>query len=72
MKLLAGSFGHEPIGNTSWKFSRDRIIHAIPRPTAGDMVPLIDFGQQRWDVGGIMLQISIERNNHVALGLMEA
>ena len=48
------------------------VVDALFAPTAGDIVTLVDFRQQRRDVLGCMLQVAVERDHHAALRLIEA
>ena len=41
---------HQPVRNTGRELTRDGIVHAILAPAAGDVVTLVDFGQQRGNV----------------------
>jgi hypothetical protein len=50
----------------------DCIIHAMFAPAAGDVEALVDFFEQRRNVLGAVLQVTIHCNDDVALGFVEA
>jgi hypothetical protein len=40
-------------------------------PTARDIVPFLDFGEECRDIFGLMLQIAVKRNDDIALSFVE-
>src|SRR5580658_4047855 len=71
-QLDAGSLGHEPVGNARGDSPGESVVRALPAPAAGNVVPLIDFAQQRGDVFGGMLKVAIHGDDDVALGFVKA
>jgi hypothetical protein len=47
-------------GDTRSEFSCESMIYPMLPPTAGDVVPFLDLGQQRRDVGGVVLQVPVQ------------
>ena len=47
------------------------IVDAVFAPAAGDIVTLVDFGQQRGNVFGSVLQVAVHGDHHVAFGFVE-
>src|SRR5687767_6533424 len=45
---------------------------ALDPPAAGDIIALVKLRQQRQDVGGVVLQVSVHRHDHVASGKLKA
>ena len=64
-------FRHQPVGDARGKFAGDSVVDAFLAPAARDVVAFLDLGEQRRNILRRVLQIAIERNDHVALRLIE-
>ena len=56
----------EPVRNDRGESAREQLVLAVFAPAADDVEALVHLGEQARDVGRIVLQIGIERNDHFA------
>ncbi len=62
----------EHVCETARQEPRDLAVLAVASPSAHDVVALVDAFEQAADVGGIVLQVAVHRNDDLALGEIEA
>ena len=71
-QIHARRLRHQPVRHARRNLARDRVIYPLLAPARSDVVAFVHLCQQRRNVFRSMLQVAIHRDNHVALGLMEA
>src|SRR6266550_1868502 len=54
------------------KPAREPRILAVPPPTADHVVTLLQLGYQQPDVGGVILEIAVEKDEDVAATVLDA
>ena len=56
----------QAVGDPGGKFALESGVLALMAPATHEVIPLSQFGQQHGDVGRIVLQISIEADDHLS------
>ena len=62
----AGGFRHHPVGDARRDFTGDCVVYSFFAPAAGDVIAFVDFGEERGDVFGGVLKVTIHGNDDVA------
>src|ERR1700722_9805456 len=71
MNVDSGKFGHEPVGAARRYSTHDKIVDTRLAPSADYVVSLLQLGHKLRNLGRIMLQIAIHRQDVVSLGVVE-
>ena len=66
MQPHTGYPADQAVGDPGGKFALEGGVLALMAPATDEVVPLSQFGQQHGDVGWIVLQISIEADDHLS------
>ena len=72
MQVQAAKAGHEPIRSATRKLPCQPGIVPFEPPAANDVITLADLRDECRDFGGIVLKVSVHRNDDFALGEIEA
>ena len=63
----AGKLAHHPVGDSRGQAAHYEIVHALLAPAADDVAMTGFKGvEQSGDVGGVVLQVAVHRNDDVA------
>src|SRR4051794_10329535 len=68
----AGEPANEPVGYPGRHLPQQQLVLPLPPPTAYEIVPLIQLGNQGRNVPRIVLQVSIEGDHNPATGMVKA
>src|ERR1700688_4064499 len=71
VNIDAAQFGHEPVRNARGDATHPEIIDANLAPAADDIVTGRNLFQKHWNVGRIVLQIAIHRDDVFATRMVE-
>jgi len=74
-KIMESHSGHrrnQPIGENAWDIPLDDVILPIFSPAGNHVETLINEVQHSRNIGGIVLSVAIQRDNHVALSEIES
>ena len=66
-----GGRGDDPVGEPRGDPLGDRVA-AVLAPSADHVVSLVELGDEPRDVGGIVLQVAVGRDDDLAAGVVEA
>ncbi|OPZ81004.1 MAG: hypothetical protein BWY75_03657 [bacterium ADurb.Bin425] len=62
----------DAIGCPRWNKTQKEFIFSFLAPAADDVKAFVEFIEQTLNVGGIILQVGIHRDNYVAAGIVYA
>ena len=63
--------GDEAIGNQRGQTPMQKRISTVEAPTADEIVAFFQFRQQRWNILGIVLCVTVHKHDHVTAGIRE-
>ena len=64
--------GDEAVGHDARGVALDGVVLAVLAPAAHDVEALFELGEQERDVGGVVLEVAIHRDDDVTAGEIEA
>jgi hypothetical protein len=68
----AGDAGHDPVGAARGDAAEDEIVGTVGAPAADDVVAFFEACNEVGDLVGIVLEVAVHGDEHVALGVVEA
>ena len=67
-----GDAGDQPVGDGRGDAAGQETVPPLPPPAADDVIALLDLGDEKRDVVGIVLQVGVQADDDVAAGVVEA
>jgi hypothetical protein len=67
----AGEPPDQLVGNPGGDLAEEEFVLALAAPAADQVISLLELGDQRRDVSGVVLQIAVERDDDLATGMIE-
>jgi len=64
--------GHQPVCDARWETAQPEVVNALLAPAANDVVALSNLLEEGRDIGRVMLQIAVHRNDVLAARMVKA